>query len=197
MRDQDHLGMNMNGKVVSLDIKAISNGFADELSKDLLTSWEASKGHLLDDLCYALPKLVLLDPANADGNSPDILYCGEEALAAKIMGREWADNAETAAAAFDRDYRELVGRQYTIAHNTQRPAYDLVTTPFKLKTHKIDLVYERLILPVSTKAGANIIACYSFSSNRYIQQFHQESIDEFRVDQRPQNTSHADPFASV
>ncbi len=186
----------MNGFVVEQPISLLSSGDGDSFARTLLKRWQRSDGYLTRDFGHdlSIDRLVMLDTLRSNELSPEILYCGENALAGKVIGERWLEEP-TKTTAFRPEFRELVGAHYGKAQKSELPVFDLVSAPTCVDGKCFKFKYERLILPVRTLAGAMFLYCYSFAAAASPHRLDQEPSDEFPLDQHRQNIHPANQFA--
>lgn len=186
----------MKGFVLEQPLVSLQKGDGDAFARKLVQNWTLSDGYLSKAFCDGLDldRLVLLDVPQINSPSPAILYCGREALAGKLIGQSWMEQ-RTKAEAFRHEFRALIGRNYNKAYKTDKPVFDIVSAPTVVNGQPYDFMYERLILPVKTLAGATLLYCYSFAPNVSLRRLDPTRPDKFRRDQFPQNTHLASPLA--
>ncbi len=184
----------MKGYVVEQSLAAIAKGDGDDFARHLVQTWQKTNGLLTDDFNVDLERLVMLDAPQPGQPSPDILYCGENALASKVIGRGWLDEP-TKAETFKQEFRALVGQHYLKAQSTETPVFDLVSAPTFVNGNQFDFRYERLILPVRTLAGALFLYCYSFAPGVSRRMSDPLPSEACRHDQPQQNRHLASPPA--
>ncbi len=186
----------MNGFVIEQPLTLLRDGDGDDFARNLVRRWSRSDGYLTSDFAenLDLDRLVMLDAPRADQPSPDILYCGKNALAGKLIGQSWLEQP-TKVSAFKTEFRKLVGRHYEKAQKTELPVFDLVSAPTIVNETPYNFRYERLILPVTTLAGSLFLYCYSFAPNFSAQKSYRGSSDECQFDQHRQNTHLVSPPA--
>lgn len=185
------------GFVIEQNATSVLKGDGDNFARELLSVWVTFNGHLSPNFIPYFDKLIMLDRCFSASPSPEILYCGEDALASRIMGSDWADEPPSAACAFEIGYRRLVGAHYHKAQEVNQPIFDLIGTPVRLNGELKYLRYERLIMPITTPAEAMFLLCYSFAPIRYLAEVGLEPTAECLGYRRPQNKHLEDLFASA
>lgn len=150
------------GAVYELDERTIPKGGADETAQKLLEAWVTNGGFLHDDLVGLSSLLLLFDGIQEDGSPPQMLLCGENALAKRLLGDEWAEAPKTAVSALEQEYIALIARGYKRAAVERRPVFEYVTTNLQYGDDPLlQLRYQRLILPFQTLQGATFLFGYS------------------------------------
>lgn len=177
----------MSSKVIEQPLENILRGDGDDFARDLLRAWIDCEGYLTSDFVVDVDRLVLLDALQPGQPSPDILFCGENALAASAIGGNW-HQMPTKAETFKRDFRKLIGRHYEKAMKTDRPVFDFVSAPTSVNERAFNFKYERLILPLRTLVGAQFLYCYSFAPSLKVSKLDPVPAGEFQLHQHPQNT---------
>lgn len=153
----------MNNFSEQMPVEDIDRGSGDDFAKHILSVWRCSEGNLTDDYIKAFPKLVLFDGAPRPCDSPDLLVCGNDALSIKILGAGWAESAEQARKFLDSDYRLMVGKDYFDSTNSQIPIFSIVGAEMHdTDGNSLNVLYQRLVLPVRTMGGGRFLLGYSF-----------------------------------
>lgn len=185
----------MTGFAVEQSLSMLLDTDSEPFACELYTKWVSAGGYMTSDFDVDIEKLVLLDAPRSGQLSPEILYCGEDALASKTIGQQWSESL-VKTDGFKDDFRQLVGQHYTKAQKTEAPVFDLVSAPTSVCGNTFNFRYERLILPVWTLAGALFLYCYSFAPNTSLRRLNLGSSDESLQCRRRQNRHHEDLFAS-
>lgn len=121
----------MNAFIAQFAVGDVDKGGADEFARKLLETWRSSRGMLCDDMQMLFSNLVLFDGVPTPNDTPDILFCGTDSLATKILGSGWADGPDKARLNLDATYRRLVGESYRMAAAETKPVFDMVSTPLR------------------------------------------------------------------
>lgn len=145
-----------------LTLDHLTSGHGDAMACTLLQRWQSSAGLLNEDAALAGAQLVILDGTPQSADTPDILWCGSESLAAQQFGRTFAQSANAAKALLSRDYRGLCAQSYYDCAIGGMPVFDIVSAGRALTTSTSGVRYHRLLLPYSNGQGANYTLCYSF-----------------------------------
>lgn len=184
--------------VFELDLDDVERGSADSLTQRLLSVWKASQGHLTDELVSVSPSLLMFDGQPTGNSAPNMLIAGENSLASRILGADWADRPKKAVSSLDDEYVELIGRGYKKAIFEKKPIFEYVATSLTYGFEPtVELKYQRLILPFQTIYGCSFLFCYSHDvgTNRPLR--HLLPGDKSLQMQDPQSMGHAKPSSSV
>jgi len=185
----------MNAFVAQFSVNDVDKGGADDFARQLLETWRSSRGLLCDEMQMLFSNLVLFDGIPTPNDTPDILFCGTDSLATKILGSGWADGPDKARLNLDATYRRLVGESYRMAAKETKPVFDMVSTPLRSDDPASrQLRYQRLILPLATHSGARFLVCYSFGHPAAKQVQDPLSIEKYPPCPGPQSVGHASPF---
>ncbi|WP_139052052.1 hypothetical protein [Roseibium sp. TrichSKD4] len=148
--------------VQELNITDVLSGGADEEARRLLEVWYANNGILCDELISLAPLLLIFDGSMTTASKPEMLLCGEQSLAAQLLGNEWAEQPESAVSTLNKQYINLIEQGYKRTLQTNRPTFELVSTSLQhSQTTDLKLRYQRLILPFQTSLGAPFLLSYS------------------------------------
>ncbi len=102
-------------------------------------------------------KLLILGKHRNFKYMADVLFVGAETMAAGFLGDESHRLTPEFEAQFTDDYDRIVGQAQQRCFEEQEPVYDLISS--ELFGEKI--VYERVLLPIKTKAHAVFLLCYA------------------------------------
>lgn len=178
-----------------LQVDDIDCGDGDQFAQCILSIWRRYEGNLSSDYIQYFPKMVLFDARAEPGSPPDILETGDQALSTKILGQGWADNKETVRDFLGRKYCEAVGRDYFDAAQQNLPLYSVVHAKMKNTDNlHIDVIYQRLILPVRTLGGAKFLLGYSFLHGKDLPEVDRTLIDETQPHHTPKRPDYSSLF---
>ncbi len=185
-------------RVFELDANDIERGAADPLTQRLLSIWKQSEGYLASELVDLSPSLLLFDGQPTGKLAPDMLIVGENALATRILGADWADQPKSAVTVLDDGYIDLIGRGYKKSIYTKKPVFEYVATRLNYGDGPpVELKYQRLIVPFQTIYGCSFLFCYSHDvgTNRPLRGLLPD--DKSLQMQDPQSMGHARPESRV
>ncbi len=154
--------MNDENFAYRLNVADIERGAGDQVAADLLRLWRTSNGFVSDELLnYSGFFGVFIIPAE-EPSTPQLSYLGQEALAVRLLGRDWHASPRNTYNAMSDNYRHLVGCAYKEAALNDTPHFDLISTVVQpLNEDERTLRYQRLLLPFKTPNGATFIFSYS------------------------------------
>lgn len=186
----------MNNFSARMPVEDIDNGSGDDFAKHILSVWRRSEGNLTDDYVKAFPKMVLFDGAPRPQDSPDLLVCGNDALSIKILGAGWAESAEQARKFLTSDYRSMVGKDYFDSTNSQLPIFSIVSAQMHdTNGNSLNVLYQRLVLPVRTMGGGQFLLGYSFLPGTMPMVRGSSLADEIPPDRMSETPDYANLFA--
>ena len=135
----------------------IERSAGDDVASYMLRTWLENNGIITEDLLPITTKLIILGQPRVADQPPDILLCGNDALATKFFGANWSDCPELALEIMGDEYKKLVASAYHDAEQSCEPVFDLVSTEYD----QFSLKYQRLILPFVTRSGLKFQYVYS------------------------------------
>lgn len=146
--------------VEPFSIDRFERSCGNDFARHLFRLWRQNKGGLPpepDFFAGVGSEILVLAGGVSQDHEPSLLYAGEDAFAVKIMGTDWPNSPENAAAALDDEYRRMVVDAYGAGIASGEPIYDLVSGCVQ----RMQLRYERLILPFDSISGARFMVCMS------------------------------------
>lgn len=150
----------MGNFAYKLDVKDLDLGAGDDVASGLYRLWKERKGFIDDTLLnYSGFYGVFIIPPNAP-NVPRLSYLGEDALAVRLLGRDWHATPSNAYNSMSDEYRHMVGNAYLECALSGEPHLDLISTLVDSETAQT-LRYQRLLLPFQVENGATFIFTYS------------------------------------
>lgn len=183
-----------SGSVFELDLIGITTGGADDQARRLLEVWNNNGGFLTGEIASFTSQLLLFDGTFINSDGPRMLWVGENSLAARILGSEWAGKPNHAVKNLDDEYVDLISKGYKDAIAEHRPVFQYVSTELERAGEKITNVrYQRLVLPFRNLNGQHYLFCYSHDAGT------SRPLRDPRPDEKhllltdPQNMGHAKP----
>lgn len=145
-----------------LDYRDVLSGGSDDNARLILNIWERSGGVLTDDLLRISSTFVTFCANQSAPDTPNLMHCGKNALAARLLGDDWACMPKRAIGALDDNYLELVSRGYRVASIDHKPTFDFISTNLHCEdVGAVQLRYQRLIVPFHSLHGVTFLFCYS------------------------------------
>ncbi|MEM9063270.1 MAG: hypothetical protein AAGD13_22655 [Pseudomonadota bacterium] len=135
------------------------HGYAFDNDIDYLVSWWRERNGLFVDLDNVLMKVALHAKPSRDVGQPVPLLIGTESLHSKLLG----PNPKLLSLNLTSlpEYSSEVFDGYLYASERFEPVHSVHALAAQLTGGPVDFKYERLLLPVRTKIGAEAILTYS------------------------------------
>lgn len=129
----------------------------DRNARELLDIWRRTKGTARSDLIPFSSKLLILSPPTPANPKSRPLFSGFDAYSTYLLGDDWVNQWTASKNEFAADYGEVVSEGQATCYKTRSPVYDVISSTFRGS----ELVYERLLLPLTISSGAVFLACYA------------------------------------
>ena len=110
-----------------------------------------------DALTPFSPELLVLGHPGPHAPLSNLLFCGNKTMAANVFGSDWGIRASKERNAFSDDYSDVVSKSQATCFESNEAIYDYISTEVAGQS----LAYERLLLPIRTKGGLNLLMCHS------------------------------------
>ena len=175
------------------EVDDVLSGGADDLARSFLTLWQKTKGEVTSDIEPLSSHLILCDGSPVDGDVPDILSCGPNALSSRVFGPNWFSDPSRAKLLLNQEYRLACGRSYIKAVREFVPVFDMVKANMAVGGTPHMIAYQRLILPFTTPAGFRFLLCYSANLNHDLQIEYPEPTAQRHDDRILKNISQCIP----
>lgn len=123
--------------------------------------WRKGEGRLTADIHAIVSKLTFCAGEAANSASPPYLFIGDKAYVTQCYGPNWSSGAlANQGTTPDGDLERLAAEGYAQAMAGEA-RFDLVSvcTESELFGGKIEIAYERLILPLKTDTGHRLLGC--------------------------------------
>jgi len=172
-------------------IKALDTHCRSSVAKAMYQHWKKAKDKGDGDFDaltpYSSELLVMGYPMH---NSPlsNLLICGANTMAAKVFGSNWVARAAEERNKFAEDYSHVVAKGQSESMEANEAVYDLIST----HVGDAPMIYERLLMPVKTTGGMNLLMCHSMpiSLPDFVKY---GSFGERQFSEAPQRMYHSSP----
>ena len=102
-------------------------------------------------------KLLILGKCRKFNYMSDVLFVGADTMAAEFLGDEYHRHTPEFEAKFTNEYDKVVGAGQQSCFESFEPIYDLISSEISDE----QVMFERLLLPIKTKAHAIFLLCYA------------------------------------
>ena len=143
--------------------------FGDDTERFLLKLWEEEQG--MDSVKFArlAPYFMRFSPRLEDGLAPQVLSCGQHTLTAQLVGPAVANQPpDVINEALGDSYRRFASSIYHDATLNREPKYDQVYSIFSTAGRSYELLYTRLVLPVTNQLGHTQTLLYAKDSHNQL-----------------------------
>lgn len=148
----------MNG-IEALPVSQIEIGLSESDIRDFWRMWRASGGIIDDHLKAALSRLTICGTSTTDETSPPFVFIGQNAFVTRCFGHQWAKDTLGRGGTPDDQLERITAAGYAAA-TAGDASFDLVgVTTTDATGAGIEILYERLILPLRTTTGHRFLGC--------------------------------------
>jgi len=143
-----------------ISVERIHSGLFSRPVSDLFTWWRDNKGRLNEKFTPLLDKATMCSPAASENAAPPpLVYAGDDSLVAWCFSVEFARRVAGHETTPDPTLETIAAKGYW-ATTQGEPALSIISTTVETAEFgTVDLVYERLLVPVETITGKNLVAC--------------------------------------
>lgn len=140
-------------------VDLIDRGCADETAQFLFRTWRENKGMMPPSSAFIeiSPFLVIFDDNCSQGDSPDILFYGDQTLFSHRYPEAEDFEEANPKQLLNEDYRHLVCAGYQDALNGD-PIFETIGTGSLLGPAKPEIIYDRLVLRFRKKVGSYLVS---------------------------------------
>ena len=136
----------------------IDRGLAEHEISEFWSAWRDNKGLVDGSFSTIVPLMTTCRTSAVSNVSPPFLHIGSDSFVRRCFGREWARTALAGGATPDTDLERIAASGYAQA-TAGEPSFDLVSVQTISDVAEIDLLYQRLILPLHTQTGYRLLGC--------------------------------------
>lgn len=144
--------------IETLPIADIEAGRSEARIALFWKQWRENRGLVDDRLERILPFLTVCATSTGAEVSPPFIFVGGDAFVTQCYGRDWARRALAGGSTPDTALERIAATGYAAA-TAGDASYDLVSVRTRSNAAEIDLLYQRLILPIRTRKGYRLLGC--------------------------------------
>ncbi len=144
--------------IETLPVSDIKKGLTEDDIALFWKVWRENRGLIDERLEDILPLLTVCAASIEETVSPPFVFIGADAFVTRCYGRDWARKALAGGSTPDSSLERMAAAGY-VAATEGDASFDLVSVRTQTGTAEIDILYQRLILPIRTAKGHRLLGC--------------------------------------